>query len=166
MPPNPQPLPDTHTHTALEPTAITPGAQLEPAAREAMVWVPGPGNGFIAVPRSLLPADYFTPPAPATTTAPVPAGFRAGFDPRAQVLGAGGVGAGAAAWGMSELVDAIAGLGTAGLLAIALAVLAARMPRRTAGALTGTSGGQGTGEHTEIHIHKGGRLRARHVHIR
>lgn len=153
-------LPDTTT--ALTPTTITPGP-LEPApASEPMVWVPGPGDGFVAVPRSLLPADYLTPPAP-TPAPPARGSITAGIDPRAQVLAAGGLGIGAAGWGLGQLVTAMAGLGTAGLAALALAAVVARMPRP--GTTTGTNNGA-PGQSTEIHVHRGARVKARNLNIR
>ncbi|MFE1357483.1 hypothetical protein [Streptomyces harbinensis] len=150
-------LPDTTT--PLTPTTITPGP-LDPApAGEPMVWVPGPGNGFVAVPRSLLPADYFTPPAPAP---PARGGIAASIDPRAQVLAAGGLGIGAAGWGLGQILSAMAGLGTAGLAALALAAVVARMPRPG----TTTADNTSPGASTEIHVHRGARVKARNLNIR
>ncbi|MFB4196305.1 hypothetical protein [Streptomyces carpaticus] len=153
-------LPDTTT--ALAPTTITPGP-LEPApASEPMVWVPGPGNGFVAVPRSLLPADYFTPPAP-TPAPPARGGIAASIDPRAQVIAAGGVFAAGTGWGIGQVLSAFAGLGTAGLAALALAAVVARMPRPGTTTETDNTGG---GASTEIHVHRGARVKARNLNIR
>ncbi|WP_338320228.1 hypothetical protein, partial [Streptomyces lonarensis] len=96
-----------------------------PAASDSIVYVPGPG-GLVGVPRSSLPPEFFDYTPTAVDPAPAP---RQGIDPRAQVLVAGGVGIGAAGWGLGQLVTAVAGIGAAGLLAIALAILALRMPR-------------------------------------
>ncbi|MFB7762627.1 hypothetical protein [Streptomyces xiamenensis] len=152
-------LPDTTT--ALTPTTITPGP-LEPAsANEPMVWVPGPGNGFVAVPRSILPADYFAPPAP-TPPPPARGGFGVGIDPRAQVLAAGGAFAAGTGWGIGQVLSAFAGLGTAGLTALALAAVVARMPRPG----TTTADNTAPGPSTEIHVHRGARVKARNLNIR
>ncbi|MFB7761481.1 hypothetical protein [Streptomyces xiamenensis] len=152
-------LPDTTT--PLTPTTIAPGP-LEPApASEPMVWVPGPGNGFVAVPRSILPADYFAPTAPAPAP-PARGGIGAGIDPRAQVIAAGGVFAAGTGWGIGQVLSAFAGLGTAGLAALALAAVVARMPR------PGTTPADNTapGASTEIHVHRGARVKARNLNIR
>lgn len=157
--PAPHHLPDTTTPgPPLAPTTLTPAAAAPApeAAREPMVWIPAEGGMFAAVPRSLLPADYFTPSAPAVAE-PAPA-VRQGIDTRAQILAAGGLGIGAAGWGLSHLVSAMAGLGGAGLAALALALAVTRIPhtRRTT-----TDDG---GHHTDIHLHRGARVRIKNLH--
>lgn len=130
----------------IQPTAVVPAQQAD-----SIVYVPGPGGQFVGVPRSSLPADFFAYAQP-TPQQPV-AAARQGIDPRAQILAAGGVGVGVAAWGAGQLVSAVAGLGAAGLLAIALLILAARMPKQ---ALVSTKG--------DIHLHRGA-VKARRIHI-
>ncbi|MGW7296105.1 hypothetical protein ACWGIB_27430 [Streptomyces xiamenensis] len=50
------------------------------------------------------------------------------IDPRAQVLAAGGVGVGVAGWGLGQVLTAMAGMGAAAVGALALLILAVRMP--------------------------------------
>lgn len=94
--------------------------ELEPYERPGMIWVAGPGNQFVAVPRDILPADYFQSAPPARDLTPRP-----GIDPVAQRMLYGGVGTGAAAagvgWGLGE---AAAGLSSGGGLLL-LCLLAA-----------------------------------------
>lgn len=49
------------------------------------------------------------------------------IDPRAQVLAAGGIAAAGIGWGASELITAIAGIGTGMLIALAVAIVALRI---------------------------------------
>jgi hypothetical protein len=119
---------------------ITPSAVVPAAEREPMVWIPGPGSDFVAVPKSTAEAyGYLTPaaPIPARDLTPLPA-----VDLLAQRMVGAGVGGGVAAagtgWGVAQVVNALAGVGTGvGLLLLAL-VLAK---------LTSRSGGE-----THIHV--------------
>ncbi|WP_267940892.1 hypothetical protein, partial [Streptomyces sp. ST2-7A] len=152
-------LPDTPA-PPITPTTITPAPLPTPAAgeREAMVWIPGPGNDFVAVPRSLLPADYLTPHPTASPALDPEPRRRTGIDPRAQILTAAGIATAGAGWGVAQVVSALAGFGAAGIAALALLLLATRIPRPT------TDPHPNAG--TEIHLHRGARVRARHLTIR
>jgi len=103
--------------------------QVELAAeRGQMVWIPGPDNAFIAVPRHTVPEQYLRP-APVLQPrdlTPVPL-----IDPVAQRIAAYGIGAGAAGagigWGVGQALLGIAAIGTgSGLLVMAALLLLAK----------------------------------------
>jgi hypothetical protein len=96
------------------------------AEREPMVWIPAPGQNFIAVPRSTLPPGYLNP-APLTAQPPT---LRAEplIDRRAQVLAAGGVCAAGVGFGLGQVISAAAGAGGGVILALAALLLALRAP--------------------------------------
>ncbi|WP_328765395.1 MULTISPECIES: hypothetical protein [unclassified Streptomyces] len=129
-------------------TAAT-GTMERSGERAQMVWVPAPGNQFMAVPREMLPAGYLhheaMPAPPQRDLTPVPL-----IDPRAQLVLAGGVGAGAAGagigWGLGQAFTGIAAAGgtTAVVAGLALWLLIK---------LTGGSGGGATTHiHNESHV--------------
>ncbi|MGX1887068.1 hypothetical protein [Streptomyces sp. NPDC055287] len=84
---------------ALQILAASTGTVELSGEREPMVWVPAPGNQFMAVPREMLPAGYLhqaSMPAPQQrdlTLVPL-------IYPRAQLVAAGGICAGAAGTGI------------------------------------------------------------------
>lgn len=129
------PLPDHHRQQrprhradpfALPEQPLTPSAVV-PATEREVVWVPDAyGRGMVPITRDLAPPLPERTPPRDLTPAPL-------IDPRAQVLAAGGIGIGAAGWGVGQLLNALAGVGSGALLAVALLVLAARMPKRTGG---------------------------------
>ncbi|WP_069772200.1 hypothetical protein [Streptomyces sp. LUP30] len=112
--------------------------------RAQMVWIPGPGNQFMAVPREMLPAGYrhyeTMPAPPQRDLTPVPL-----FDPRAQLVAAGGIGAGAAGagigWGLGQAFAGIAAAGGTGAVVVGLALWL----------LIKVTGGGGGGGRTHIH---------------
>lgn len=127
-------------------TASTHAVELS-GERAQMVWVPGPGNQFMAVPREMLPAGYRhyeAMPAPQQRDlTPVPL-----FDPRAQLVAAGGIGAGAAGagigWGLGQAFAGIAAAGGTGAVVVGLALWLL---------IKVTSGGGGrTHIHNENHV--------------
>lgn len=113
-----------------------------------MVWIPGPGNGFIAVPRHTVPAEYLrpAPPAPPRDLSPVPL-----IDPLAQRIAAYGIGAGAAGagigYGIGQTLGGIAAISSgSGLFVIAALLLLSRFT---------TGGGTSiTSIHHETHNHQ------------
>jgi hypothetical protein len=94
-----------------------------------IVFVPGANGQYVAVRKDLLPNTQ-AQPAP-RDLAPQPL-----LDSRAQILAAGGVFAGGAGWGAGQLLSAVAGISTGALFALALLVIAAKLPR-SGGALQG-----------------------------
>lgn len=128
---------------ALPEQPVTPTAIVPAAEREPMVYVPGPGNAFVAVPRSTALAYGYLAQQPAHLPAtPVPAG--PAVDPLAQRMVAAGVGGGVATagigWGIGQ---ALAGGGVSLALLVA-ALLVARF--------AGRRGGAGGGSETHIHV--------------
>ncbi|MCC9310116.1 hypothetical protein LN042_24120 [Kitasatospora sp. RB6PN24] len=105
----------------------------QPVERQAIVFVPGPGNAFIGVPRSELPPEYLHPaPTPTLQPAPAPAPL---IDRRAQFIAATGIAFAGIGWGLSQAFDGLghllssaAGLSTGALLGISAMVVAARLP--------------------------------------
>ncbi|MGW0984299.1 hypothetical protein ACWD33_26190 [Streptomyces xiamenensis] len=98
--------------------------QIVPAPESPMVWAAQPGGGWVVTPRSAIPAHLLPPePTPPRDLTPTPL-----IDPRAQVLAAGGVGVGVAGWGLGQVLTAMAGMGAAAVGALALLILAVRMP--------------------------------------
>jgi hypothetical protein len=107
-----------------------------PAQPEGVVWVPDAyGRGMVPV------THHDRPPMPERTPprdlAPAPL-----VHPRAQILAGGGVGVGAAGWGIGQAINAAAAFGSSGVMAVALVILAAKA---TAGRVNGGGG--------ETHIH-------------
>lgn len=95
--------------------------------QQPMVWVPSAAGNFVAVLRDTLPAGYLhTTPLPGKQE-PAP---RSAIDPRAQVLAAGGIFAAGTGWGVGQILSSLAGLGGGALLALAVLLIAARMPSR------------------------------------
>ncbi|RBM05651.1 hypothetical protein [Streptomyces sp. PT12] len=116
----------THYPDLPSPHVTTPAAIELATDRGRVVWVPDAyGTGMVPITRDLAPA--MPQPTEPRDLTPRPA-----IDPRAQVLVAGGAGAGLAGAGLAQLVNALAAFGTAGLLAIGLILAAAKMPRRQA----------------------------------
>ncbi|MEO3750155.1 hypothetical protein [Streptomyces sp. B6B3] len=102
---------------------LTPAAVV-PASERGVVWVPDAyGRGMVPIARDLAPSlPERTPPR---DLSPRPL-----IDPRAQLVAAGGVCAAGVGWGAGQLLNALAGVGTGALLALALLVIALRMPKR------------------------------------
>jgi len=137
-------------HTGLPGTAGTVELSSE---RQAMVWIPGPGGNFMAVPRTSVPAGYLHPPVmPAPQyrdLTPQPL-----IDPRAQMILASGVSAGAAGagigWGVGQAFAGIAAFsGSSALVVIAALLLLTKF--------TASGGGSGSGSgttniHNETHV--------------
>ena len=129
--------------------ASTAAVQLS-GERAQMVWIPGPGNQFMAVPREMLPAGYrhyeTMPVPPQRDLSPVPL-----IDPRAQLVFAGGVGAGVAGagigWGLGQAFAGIAAAGGTGAVVVGLALWLLIK-------LTGAGGGGGGDTHVynETHV--------------
>jgi hypothetical protein len=127
--------------TAYEPTAVYPAAPVEPYVPGPVVWVPDAYGRLVPMPKHLAP-----PPVLATQPrdlTPVPL-----FDPRAQLVAAGGIGAGAAGagigWGIGQAAAGIAAFsGSSAVVVIALLLLAARL----------TGGSHGGDTITTVHNH-------------
>ncbi|WP_424893282.1 hypothetical protein [Streptomyces sp. XH2] len=107
--------------------AVPVSAAVEPySERGPMVWVPGPDGNFVGVPRDMLPAGYLhstvMPAPPQRDLTPQPL-----IDPRAQIVLAGGVAAGAAGagigWGIGQAAAGIAAVSGSSALVVILALL-------------------------------------------
>ncbi|MFI7274204.1 hypothetical protein [Streptomyces sp. NPDC049879] len=99
-------------------------ATVETAAERRVAWVPDAYGRMVPMPRNLVPAMPTSTPARDLTPAPL-------IDPRAQILIGGGLGAGAAGWGIGQMLSALAGVSGGLLLGVALLLIAAKLPRRT-----------------------------------
>ncbi|RLL67005.1 hypothetical protein [Streptomyces sp. Z26] len=141
--PLPEPVRRTVTPTAVTPARpydITPAPPrpVAPAAARRIVGYQPYGGAMVPVYEVQQPT---VPTAPRDLT-PQPL-----LDPQAQRLLAGGLGAGAAGaglgYGVGQILGAVAGLGTGGLLALVLLIAAARW---TTGART----------HVTVHQHAHG----------
>ncbi|MEU0218519.1 hypothetical protein ABZ281_26930 [Streptomyces sp. NPDC006265] len=132
---------------ALQILAASTGAVELSGERAQMVWIPGPGNQFMAVPREMLPAGYrhyeTMPAPPQRDLTPVPL-----FDPRAQMVVASGIGAGTAGagigWGLGQ---AFAGIAAAGGTTAVVVGLAMWLLIKVMG-----GGGGRTHVHNETHV--------------
>lgn len=135
-------LPEHVQHAPLTGQPLMPAEVELSGERASMVWIPGPGNQFIAVPRNTIPAEYFQAPKPLE---PIQ---RQGMDPRAQLMLAAGAGTGMAGagigWGLGQ---AMAGLSSGGGLFM-LCLLAAWKLSSVRGA-----SGSTTNIHHEVHNH-------------
>lgn len=103
-----------------------------PVDHDPVVYVPNAYGELTPMLKSQIPAAV--QPAPVRDLAPQQL-----IDPRAQVLAAGGIAAAGIGWGASELITAIAGIGTGMLAALAVAIVALRI----APAALRSSGGRG-----------------------
>jgi hypothetical protein len=90
------------------------------ADHDPVVYVPNAYGELVPMLRSQTPTAV--QPAPVRDLSPRPV-----IDPRAQVLAAGGIAAAGVGWGASELLTAIAGIGTGMVAALAVALLALRL---------------------------------------
>ncbi|WP_445284499.1 hypothetical protein [Streptomyces sp. DSM 118148] len=110
-----------------EPYAPTPAAVELAAERGPVVWVPDAYGRMVPMPKHLAPPPM--PVAEPRDLTPLPL-----LDPIAQRFVGAGIGAGALAagvgWGVSEVINAVAGFASGAAMWIALAVLAWRMPAR------------------------------------
>ncbi|MFI0156213.1 hypothetical protein [Streptomyces lydicus] len=127
-PPLPDPLPPSHGEPLLDPVT---------GEREPIKYVPA-GSQMIPMTAAQI-ADLVRlhqPPAP--QTAPT-----TGIDRTAQRLAAGGILAAGAGWGVGEALNAAAGLGTGGLIALAALATAWKigpaMGRKTINNITNTT---------------------------
>lgn len=139
------PTESTQFGLALPEQPINPTA-VERATDRNVIWVPDAyGRGMVPVERELAP------PLPART-APRDLTPQPLIDARAQILVGGGACAAGVGWGAGQILNAFAGLGSGAVLALALLLIAAKMPRRP---------GSGGGRETHIHITNHNRLLGR-----
>ncbi|WP_326581716.1 hypothetical protein OIE69_43905 (plasmid) [Actinacidiphila glaucinigra] len=127
MPDVPQDTLEALAHAHRMPTAYDPiaaGAVELSSERRPAVFVPSPDNAYVLVPRDSLPAGYLHSPF-MTQPEPRPTG---GIDKMAQRFAAAGVFAAGMGYGVSQVVNAVAGISGGVILGIAALVIAARMP--------------------------------------
>ncbi|MEV1011684.1 hypothetical protein [Streptomyces sp. NPDC049881] len=110
----------TQEHT---PLPVIPAA-VETAADRRVAWVPDAYGRMVPMQRDLVPAMPERTEPRDLSPAPL-------IDPRAQILIGGGLGAGAAGWGIGQMLTALAGVSGGLLLGVALLLIAATLPRRT-----------------------------------
>ncbi|MFF7040136.1 hypothetical protein [Streptomyces massasporeus] len=124
--------PDLPTAPTYDPATLdlyppAPTAVELAAERGPVVWVPDAYGRMVPMPKHLAPPSM-TRPEPRDLT-PLPL-----LDPIAQRLLGAGIGGGVCSagvgYGVGEAINAAAGLGTGGLMWIALAILAWRTPVR------------------------------------
>ncbi|MEU6011977.1 hypothetical protein [Streptomyces sp. NPDC047453] len=125
--------PDIPTARAYDPAGLSlyapDVAAVELAAeRGPVVWVPDAYGRMVPMPKHLAPPPMSMPEPRDLTPLPL-------LDPIAQRFLGAGLGGGALAagvgYGIGEVINAAAGLGSGALLWVALAVLAWRTPART-----------------------------------
>jgi hypothetical protein len=122
------PIPGPLAHPVAPPVVVH-------APPEGVVWVPHAyGPDMVPVARQdRPPMPERTPPR---DLAPAPL-----IHPRAQILAGGGVGVGAAGWGIGQAINAAAAFGSSGVMVVALLILAAK-----------ATAGRGHGGETHIHV--------------
>ncbi|SFD74422.1 hypothetical protein [Streptomyces aidingensis] len=132
-------------------TGQTPAA-VQPSG-EPVVFVPDAWGRMVPMPRSQVPA--LPEPTPPRDLTPGPL-----IDPRAQITLAAGIGAGAGlGWGIGQAAAGIAAIsGSSAVLVLAALLLLAKAPRSSKGGKASPLPG------TEVHFHRGSRVRVRHLH--
>jgi hypothetical protein len=132
---------DTPTAAAYDPAPLslyTPApATVELAGEHGpVVWVPDAYGRMVPMPKHLAPPPVVRPETRDLTPPPL-------LDPIAQRFLGAGIGGGALCagigWGVGEIVNAAAGLGTGTVMWVALAVLAWRTPVRAISAGRGST---------------------------
>ncbi|MFD9466748.1 hypothetical protein [Streptomyces sp. NPDC060027] len=132
--------PDLPAAPAYDPASLTlyaptPAAVELAAERGPVVWVPDAYGRLVPMAKHLAPAPVLAPEPRDLSPLPL-------LDPVAQRLFGAGLGGGALSagvgYGIGEIINAAAGLGTGTVMWIALAVLAWRTPARS------ISGGRGS----------------------
>lgn len=121
---------------------------VELATDRRVVWVPDAYGRMVPMPREMAPPMPVATPPRDLSSVPL-------IDPIAARMAGGGVLGAGVGYGIGQIVSALAGLGGAALLGLAVALVAMRMARPT--------GGQGAGG-TEVHIHRGAKVRVRNLH--
>ncbi|EGG48152.1 hypothetical protein [Streptomyces griseoaurantiacus] len=128
-------LPALTHHAPTDVYAPAPAAVELAAERGPVVWVPDAYGRMVPMPKHLTPAPVVRPEPRDLTPLPL-------LDPVAQRFVGAGIGGGALAagtgYGVGEIVNAAAGIGSGALMWAALAVLAWRLPVR------GITGGRGS----------------------
>jgi hypothetical protein len=118
---------ETFHQVPAAPYAPHPAAVELAAEREPVVWVPDAYGRMVPMPKHLAPAPVVRPEPRDLTPLPL-------LDPVAQRFVGAGIGGGAlaagAGYGVGEIVNAAAGVGSGALMWTALAVLAWRLPVR------------------------------------
>jgi hypothetical protein len=132
------------------PAVVYPAAPVEPFVSPGpVVWVVDAYGRFVPMPKDQVPPPV--QPTPPRDLTPVPL-----IDPRAQIVAAGGIGAGAAGagigWGVGQAAAGIAAIGGSSALIVAAALYAAV---KLAG--SGYGGTSTTRIHNETTVHNNNR---------
>ncbi|MEV5085389.1 hypothetical protein AB0K74_43910 [Streptomyces sp. NPDC056159] len=133
---NEPPLPAPTHYVPTEPYTLAPAGVELAAEGGTVVWVPDAYGRMVPMPKHLAPPSMVRPEP--RDLAPLPL-----LDPVAQRFLGAGIGGGALAagvgYGVGEVVNALAGLGSGALVWIALAVLAWRAPVRAVAGARGST---------------------------
>lgn len=88
--------------------------------RPAVVWVPDAYGRMVPMPKDPITAMQPITPQQVTPQPPL-------LDPRAQRIAAGGLLAAGAGWGVGQVLNAFAGIGSGALMWLAIAIVATKL---------------------------------------